>query len=484
MPTISYSDRIIELGEKAADEKALTLVGDQRAAETFTWGHLARQSLVAAGDLDRAGVGMGDYVGIQIPNSLEHVVAVFASYHLGAIPVPVRWDLPAWEFSRIRSVLNPRVILKAGDLLKNAGEGPALSPDKRSLSPNEFGILSSGSSGMPKLIVRERSASMQRDALNHGILRRYLQIGKQVVLIPGPMYHTTGFATIRHLLHGDRVVLLRRFSVDATEEALREHEVTGALFVTLMLQRLSDSAKAAPEVWGSLEWLIQGASPLPEWLALEWIKLLGVDRFFVCYGASEGVGATIADGNEYLGNLGTVGRGADGTEVSVRDRDGVPVGPHIEGEVFMRPSSGVPSQYVGRDHKLNVAADGSVSVGDIGFLNEKGFLFLLDRRSDIIITGGVNVYPAEVEAALSAHPLVADAVVIGVSDREWGQKVHALVQLKEGSAIAGDELRRFLAEKIARHKVPKAVEFVKSIERSEAMKVNRRDLAKERELQQ
>jgi len=174
------------------------------------------------------------------------------------------------------------------------------------------------------------------------------------------------------------------------------------------------------------------------WLGHRWIELVGPERFYMSYGASEGFGIVVCRGDQWLAHPGTLGRGMSGTEVAVRSESGSRCRPGRSGASTCGPHRPMAS-YVGHDVKpMDTTSDGFTSVGDLGWLDEDGFLFMADRRVDMIVTGAVNVFPAEVEAALSEHPGIADVVVVGLQDPEWGRRVHAIVQRADpGSTPTG-----------------------------------------------
>jgi len=199
------------------------------------------------------------------------------------------------------------------------------------------------------------------------------------------------------------------------------------------------------------------------------------------YGSSENFGIVVCRGDQWLEHPGTLGRGMGETEVRVLGPSGEVLPPGEIGGIYLRTPTGPLAAYVGQDVKpMDSTPDGFTSVGDMGWLDEDGFLFMADRRVDMIVTGGVNVFPAEVEAALSEHPGIADVVVVGLSDEEWGRRVHAIV-VPSDPALDTGQVVAFAKDRLASYKVPKTVEFVASIPRSEAMKFNRAALIAERE---
>lgn len=478
---MSYSARLHELAAEHEDANALVFVGLDRREELWSWRQLADRSTQIARGLQRHGVAHGDRVGIKIRNSPEHIAVALACYQAGAVPVPVRWDLPDWELQRVLEVLDPKVVVELDHAALTESTEESTEPLPDAISPNASGIMSSGSTGTPKVILRVPPGMYFPGASSNRLVEAYGALGPQLLLVPAPLYHNNGFMAIGNLFGADRLLLLEKFDPALTLEAVERHRVTGVVATTVMLQRLARDESFDTRDLSSLEWVMHGAAPLPEWLARQWIDRIGPEHFYVCYGSSEGAGATFARGDEYLEHPGTVGKGAMATSLKILDDDQNELPNGDIGEVYMKSAYGLLASYVGNVAPIPTTPDGFVTVGDLGHLDDDGFLFLSDRRVDMIVSGGANVYPAEVEAALSEHPDVADVVVIGLSDPEWGRRVHAIVQRAAGSAIDAETLRTYCRDRLAPYKTPKTVEFVDSISRSEATKLNRAALVAERE---
>jgi len=250
-----------------------------------------------------------------------------------------------------------------------------------------------------------------------------------------------------------------------------------------MLQRIARLPDVTERDWSSIQAVQYGGASIPEWLVRFWIDLVGPDKFFLSYGSTERVGLCIARGDEWLAHPGTCGRGYDGTEVKILDADGLPVANGTVGEIYMRQPNAVgPSfEYVGASQPPQTE-DGFTSIGDLGWMDDDGYLYIADRRVDMIISGGANVFPAEVEAALTEHPGVADVCVVGLTDPEWGRRVHAVVQPADRvhpPTIA--ELDAHCRERLAAYKRPKTYELVDALPRSDAGKINRGRVMAERE---
>jgi bile acid-coenzyme A ligase len=225
----------------------------------------------------------------------------------------------------------------------------------------------------------------------------------------------------------------------------------------------------------SLHTVFHMAAPCPDWLKRWWIDWLGPQAVWELYAGTEVQAITVINGAEWLVRPGSVGRPIVGV-IAVLREDGTPAGPGEVGEVWMRVDPTAPTyRYLGGEAK---ARDGWESLGDLGSMDADGYLYLADRLTDMVLVGGVNVYPAEVEAALDAHPLVASSCVIGLPDDDVGNTLHAIVQTS--GDVTDDELHAFLADRLAPHKRPRAFERVDAPLRDEAGKVRRSALRAER----
>jgi bile acid-coenzyme A ligase len=302
-------------------------------------------------------------------------------------------------------------------------------------------------------------------------------------LVPAPLYHTNGFGATMTLLAGEPIILMERFNAERVLDLIERHRVTSFIAATPMLHRIAKVPGVTGRDLSSLQWVMQGASPIPQWLARFWCDLIGPERLYFGYGSAENVGVVTCRGDEWLEHPGTLGRGWADTEIRILAPDGSDLPPGEVGEIFMRSSArGKVGAYRGDAVPIPMTADGFATIGDLGWLDEQGYLYLADRRVDMIVSGGANVYPAEVEAALSEHPGVDDVVVIGLPDPDWGKRVHALIQPTDSvNPVTPEEIVAFAKTRLSSYKVPKTVELVDKIPRNEATKVNRTALVEARE---
>jgi bile acid-coenzyme A ligase len=296
----------------------------------------------------------------------------------------------------------------------------------------------------------------------------------QIILVMAPMYHTNGFATLNFLLSGDRLVVMEKFDAAKVVDVIERHRITTFTATPTMLQRIAAVPGIEKRDLSTVEWILQGAAMMPPSLLRTWMDLLSPTKIVMAYGMTEQLGLTSLRGDEWLEHPGSVGRGFRDTEVRILDDDGNDVPAGEIGNVYMRwPQTG-SYEYRGGAALLPTTPDGFGTAGDLGWLDADGYLYLADRRADMIITGGANVFPAEVESALIDHPGIADVVVIGLKDPEWGRRVHAVVEpADKQSPISAEEVIRYAKSRLAAYKVPKSVEFVDAIPRSEATKVSR-----------
>jgi bile acid-coenzyme A ligase len=276
------------------------------------------------------------------------------------------------------------------------------------------------------------------------------------------------------------VILMTRFDPEQTLALIEEHRIAFVNLVPTMLQRiwrLPDEARLRYDL-SSLRNVYTSGAACPAWLKRKWIEWLGPEKIFEAYGATERTGGTMISGTEWLERPGSVGRPTHGRKLEIRDEQGRALSPGEIGEVYMMPPGGPGSTYRYIGAEPRASEDGWESLGDMGYMDEDGYLYLVDRRTDMIVTGGSNVYPAEVEAALDAHPNVHSSAVVGLPDEDLGQRVHAIVQASP--PVAETELREHLAGLLVRYKTPRTFEFTDEPLRDDAGKVRRSKLREER----
>jgi len=480
---VPYGTRISQLAAERGESVAVTFAPESGEPTDISWRELDERSTQVGRALAAAGVGPSDPVALQLKNSPELLYAVFGAWKVGGAPVPVRWDLPEWELARVLDVIAAKVTLTGDDDFLEASRSQSTEPLPDVIAPISSGICSSGSTGTPKVILRQVPAVYDPASVPLQIQQSWGPLsGDQVILTPGPMYHNNGFMITIDLLAGFRCVLMERFNAARTVDLIERYCVTGFTGATPMFQRIAQLDGVRQRDFSSIQFTMQGAAVLPDWVAQVWFDLIGPERFHMTYGSSEGAGVVDCRGDMWMARPGTLGLPWGGTQLRILGPDGRDQPPGEIGEIYMRPASGITHHYLGDVPQAPRTDDGFTTIGDLGWLDEDGFLFIADRRVDMIVTGGVNVFPAEIETALSEHPGVADVVVIGLSDPEWGRRVHAIIQPHDpASPPSAEEIIAYAKDRLAPYKVPKTVEMVDVIPRSEATKVNRAKLMQERE---
>ena len=486
---VTFGRRLQMLADERGNDPALVFATVAGPEIVVSWSELDHRANQGATRLARAGVGAGDIVVVGLPNSIEHATATLGAWKLGASVLPLRSDMPAWERSRLLDVAGASLVV--GDW--SNGTPPDLSKSDiaaswtldaaapaEDVAPLFTRLLpTSGSTGTPKIIVKPSPGYFVLEEA----MRAVTGEESSVTLCASPLYHNNGFAFCYPLLlNGDRVVLMEHFDAALAIDLIERHRVTMTVMVPTMLQRIARLEGVDGRDFSSLLRVIYGGASLPEWVARKWLELVPPERFVFVYGGSEQLGTTMCTGKEWLERPGTVGQAvACDIRILDSDRQDVPTGE--VGEIWMRLHDDEdPFSYIGIPTPEPIQG-GYRSFGDMGRLDADGYLYISDRRRDMIVTGGVNVFPAEVEAVLSEHPGVSDAVVIGLPDPEWGHRVHALVEPADlADPPTADELRDFVRSRLSGPKVPKAFEMVARLPRTSAGKINRSALAEERSL--
>jgi bile acid-coenzyme A ligase len=483
MPVVSFPRRLADLVAAQPNRPAVTC-GDR----SVTRAELAAWSDRLARDLRDRGVGVGDMVTIALPNSVEWFVTFVAAWKLGATPQPVSARLPARELGAIVALAQPRVVVgTVGGIegvpvvgvedVQALAEGGASDGDADAeplpdvVSPAWKAPTSGGSTGRPKLIVSGDPAQIDSDAAP---LLRLVPDG--CLVMPGPLYHNGPIVwSLTALLAGNHVVVLERFDAAETLRAVEAHRAETIYLVPTMMKRISrlpDEVRRGADL-SSLQTVWHLAEPCPPWLKQEWIDWLGPDVILELYAGTEAQTATIITGHDWLAHRGSVGRPAEGAVV-ILDPDGEPVPAGTVGEVWMRRQRERPTyRYIGAEAR---ARDGGwESLGDLGHLDDDGFLYLADRAQDMIVSGGANLYPAVIVAALNEHPAVRSCAVVGLPDDDLGHRAHAIVEADAG-AVDVHELREFLRERLVTYKIPRSWEVVQDSLRDDAGKVRRSEL--------
>lgn len=482
----------------ASDPDRIAIVESDGAATTF--GDLLALVNRLSHGLRARGVAAGDTVALAMPNCAGLVAMQLATAQIGGYLTPVNWHLTAAEIGYILGdcearvfVAHPRFAETAGPaadlagipaearfgVAPSAGEAPlagflplddlaAGQPDTPPADrvAGRTMLYTSGTTGRPKGVRKAATTEPpETDLTGRASLMLSVfdfEAGNGVHLVTGPLYHAAPNLYGVGALHlGHTLVLMDKWDAERTLELIERHRVTGSHLVPTMFHRLlglPDEIRSRYDV-SSLRQVLHGAAPCPISVKRRMIRWWG-PVIYEYYGATEGLGTAVSS-PDWLARPGTVGRPVPRGSVTIVDDDDLVAPAGVPGTVYLGALDDF--KYFKSPEKTAASWRGtSFTVGDIGYLDDDGWLFLCDRRSDLIISGGVNIYPAEVEAALLEHPAVDDVAVIGVPDAEWGQRVVALVQprpgVATGSSLAAD-LTAHSRGLLAGYKCPRVVEF-------------------------
>jgi bile acid-coenzyme A ligase len=477
---VSYGAALGRLAGEAPDRPAAHC-----GSESISRADLERRSNRLARAYQQLGVGLGSRVTLALPNSIEFLVACMAIWKAGGSPQPISARLPAKEREAIVALAEPALIVgvAAGEyppfasvpagFVPSAALSDAPLPDV--VPPNVRTMTSGGSTGRPKLIVDLTPALCDPE-----IAENFMQPGG-VALSPGPLYHAGPFIVAwQCILSGGTLVLMERFDAERALALIEAHGVDWVLFVPTMMQRIArlpDAVRSRYRV-DSLRRVMCSGAPSPQWLKRFWIEWLGPEKIYEAYGGTERIAGTVIDGVEWLAHPGSVGKPPPGRMMRAQRPDGSACAPGEVGEIYMKPASGQGTTYRYIGATPVATADGWETLGDIGWFDADGYLYLADRKTDMILVGGSNVYPAEVEAAIDAHPRVRSSAVIGLPDDDLGSRVHALVDAPAGVSEA--ELRTHLAPLLVAYKIPRSFEWVSEPLRDDAGKLRRSALREAR----
>lgn len=441
-----------------------------------TRAELAAASNRAAREFAALGAGQDDLVTIGLPNGAAFYAAVLGAWKLGAVPAPVSARLPAAELAALVELADPPLVvgLEAADrpwLPADWTPDPALSADPLppAVPPSWKAPTSGGSTGRPKIIVAGNAGWL--DSVTQRAERLRIGADGDVFAVTAPLYHNAPFMfSLIALLRGCPLLVLDRFDGAHVLDAVVRHRAHWLYAVpTLMgrILRLPREVREAADL-SSVRTLLHVGAPCPPDVKRAWIEWLGPERVVELYAGTESIAVCMIDGVEWLAHPGSVGRPTSG-EIRIGDADARPLPVGEVGEVWMRhPPEAVPYRYLGAETRT---IDGWETLGDMGSVDAEGYLYLADRRSDLILVGGANVYPAEVEAALGSHPDVLSCCVIGLPDEDLGQRVHAIVEL--AADVPDADLRAHVARRLAGYKVPGTWERVDVPLRDDTGKVRR-----------
>lgn len=446
-------------------------VTDADTGESVTWQQLDESSDAVARAFVEHGVRVGDLVTIALWNGIPFVEAAVAAWKVGATPQPLSQKLAVPEFTAIVELGRPGIVIgdrelssrfgvtmhEVSDLRERGRASHAELPDV--LAPSIKAPTSGGSTGRPKIILSGSPA-----VVDEGFCELWYLRGDTVALISAPMHHNAPHMSMYNALSmGGHVVLMSRFDPERVLQNIQRYQATWLYTVPVMMHRIWNLPEAVRQRYDvrSLQTVWHMGAPCPRWLKHHWIEWLGPEKIHELYGGTEGQAATTISGTEWLEHEGSVGVVKSG-EIVVLDDQRQPVATGESGELWMRrlADRAEPTyRYIGAE-PTTLRRDAGYeweSIGDIGYFDPDGYLYLRDRMTDMILVGGINVFPAEIEAVLESYPGVEGSAVIGLPDDEYGNRIHAI--LHAGRDLDLDSLRAHLAENLSGHKLPKTIEI-------------------------
>ncbi len=474
----------------------------------------------ASTGFDTLGVGSGDAVAIMLRNDFPFFEATFAAGRLGAHAVPINWHYMGEETEHILRDSGAKALVIHADLLPQVegqlpeeatvlvvatppeiAEAYGIDPEHARVpaghldwndwidgfaewvepprdSPGAM-IYTSGTTGKPKG-VRRKPAEPEQLELGRQIGARLYGFGPQMrAVITGPMYHIAPntFAIVAAAM-GDRVVLQPRFDPEALLMLIERHEINSLNLVPTMFNRLLQLPDPVRSRYSltSLTNVVHNAAPCAPEIKRAMIDWWG-PVILELYGGTESGPAAACDSREWLAHPGCVGKALPGSTIRILDDDGKELPSGEIGEVFMHSDANAEFTYHGREsERREIERSGLITLGDMGYLDSDSYLYLCDRKRDMVISGGVNIYPAEIEAALICVDDVADCAVFGIPDEEFGESLIAIIEPREGTALTPDAVKNALEGRLARYKIPKRIEFASELPREDSGKIFKRKL--------
>ncbi len=503
----TVSDIIRVHGVERADNTALVL-GDRHQS----WGELLDRSSRVAQGLRAAGVGVQDRIAFLDKNGIEHFEVFFGAGMLNAVCVDVNWRLAAPEVEYIVNDAAAKVLFIGPDFVSILdaiapnlttvttivviGGHPGYLDYETWVSTHEavdpgaiatsddtaFQLYSSGTTGRPKGVMLSNSNFF-------GLLPMAKELWEltpdSVNLVAMPLFHIGGGGwAVAGMYEGATSIIVRDLDPAALIRMIAEHRITHGFVVPAVLQFVLMVPGAAEADYSSLQVIVYGASPISEEVLAKSVTVFGC-KFWQAYGLTETTGAVVhlhPDDHDVNGpnkhRLRSCGRPGPGVEVSIIDNDTGEQQPSGEvGEIWIRSPQVMKGYWnLPEETERSVTADGWFKTGDAGFVDADGYVFIHDRVKDMIVSGGENVYPAEVENALMSHPAIADVAVIGVPSEKWGETAKAIVVKAPGVDVSEQEIIEYAREHLARFKCPTSVEWIDTLPRNPSGKVLKKDL--------
>ncbi len=494
--------------------------GVQLGEEFIPQAEVMRRVAKAASGLRALGVGREDRVAIMLRNDVAYIEATLAARIVGGLPVPMNWHLKPEEIGYILNDSGAKVLIIHSDLLRDVHAAipsgvkvlevivpPVLAEayDVSNPGPSKLAgaeewrafterhapwstppdvetasmIYTSGTTGRPKGVRRE-SATQEQYQRSVAVIGRVLGVLPGIrTVIPAPLYHSApNTFTIYAMQLGAFIVLMPKFDAEELLAVIDKHKVTHFQAVPTMFVRLLKLPEATRKQYdlSSLKYCIHAAAPCPAEIKKAMIEWWG-PVIWEYYGSTEMSAVTHCSSEEAIRYPGTVGKAIPEATIRILDEQGNECARNVPGRIYARMHETTDFTYQNDpDKRRGIEKDGLITSGDIGYVNDDGFLFLCDRANDMIISGGVNIYPAEIESVLINFPGVHDCAVFGIPHPDFGESVIAIVEPQPETKLSEDAIRAYLRERIADYKVPRTIEFRTGLPREDSGKLFKRKL--------
>jgi acyl-CoA synthetase (AMP-forming)/AMP-acid ligase II len=476
------------------------------ADTTVSYAALERRARQVAQGFTIAGIASGDRVGYLGKNTLAYFEFLLGAAKLGAVTVPINWRLAPPEIAQVLGNARPKMLLVERPFANVASQVAPQIPrlvtggdddtfaswrDAQSAADLQpigdwnqplLQLYTSGTTGCAKGAVLTHRNIFELRARQHSMPVWYRWCADDVSLIAMPAAHVSGTVWgIWTLQHGATGIVAREFDPHTVLDQILQHRINKVMMVPTALQIAVSHPSARGADFSFLQYIYYGGAPIPPALLAECVSVFGC-AFVQMYGMTETAGTIVAlapeDHDAARGECArSVGRPLEGVEIKIIDAGGASLPTGRTGEILTRSVANMSGYFEMPEVTAEALdADGWLHTGDAGYLDEGGFLHLRDRIKDMIISGGENIYPAEVENAIFGHPAVAEVAVIGVPDQKWGEAVKAVIVPAAGAERNDADVLGWVAARIARYKVPKSIDWVSSLPRNHTGKILRRVL--------
>lgn len=476
--SLSIGERVEQIASEFGSEPAIVGVRPDSTTHELTWAEFNRITARRAQTLlhDMSG-RRANVLAAPAENTVGTVIKIVSA---------LRAEMTVWPVSPQAGPTEwPRRLTAAGRQFGPIAldEGEIDSPALRVVTDSTIDAQSrtmgyiletGGTTGTPKLVRIPGKIHYSPESIPDALERGSGWHSGQRQLIVGPLHHAGPFTFLLHgILDANTIILQQVFRPGQTVHIVDSTSVGWMQLTPTHMKAITTYARPLPATFHSLTGLLHLGARCDPVTKKTWLDLVGPHRLFETYGTTEGIGVTLARGDEWLAKPGTVGRGL-WTQIRILDDAGKPVPTGTVGEIYLRRTDRTRRPV----HTLRLTSNGFASVGDFGKLDEQSYLYIVSRREDMMIVGGENVYPEEVEDTLATHPAVADCAVVRLDDGLLGDTVGAVIQVHDGHHTDPDGIIAFMRQHLAPHKVPMRVQFVDTLPRTSVGKIARRDLSR------